>query len=227
MVIVRRDDITIQSDERAAIIGKTGCGKTYLATSLLDEAVENGSFVVVLDNKGLFGSEKINGKWKFTWKGAGLVRDFEGLYKAAQMELRKIVYRPDPSLESGDENHFFDVMNSFFWWVYQRQNTLLYIDEVASVSRSHFIPSGLAAIEKRGRELNIGLWKSTQEPVNVHNTLLSQSEHYFVFRTQIQSHRDKMAGFMGDNVRSHIPEKYHFWYYKPEEMNEAIMHDPI
>jgi ABC-type dipeptide/oligopeptide/nickel transport system ATPase component len=227
MVIVDRNDIRIENDERLGIIGKTGCGKTYLAIDFLNEAARNGCYIVVLDNKGFFGSEKINGKYRFTWKGAGLVRDFNGLYKASQMDLQKIVYRPNPELEANDPKEFGNTMDSFLWWIYRRGNTLLYIDEVASICDSYTIPNGLNAILKRGRELNVGLWYSTQEPVNVHNSLFSQSEQFIVFRTQLQSHRDKMAGYMGDDVRLIIPDKYHFWYFKPEEMDDAIMHDPI
>jgi ABC-type dipeptide/oligopeptide/nickel transport system ATPase component len=231
MLIVNRGDIKIENDERVAIIGKTGCGKTYLAQSLLDEAVSNGAYIVVLDNKGLFGSEKkiVKGveTWVFTWRGAGLVDSFEGLYKASQMGLKKIVYRPNSDLESNDKNAFDTVMNDFFWWIYRRENTLLYVDEGTSTTTPFYMPPGLTANYKRGRELGIGVWLSTQESVNVHNTAFSQADHYMVFRTQVQAHRDKMAGWMGDDVRKIIPDQYCFWYHHPESMDNAIMHDPI
>lgn len=219
--------ITIAQDQRCFTAGKTGCGKSYLAIHLLDTVAASGAHVIVLDNKGLFGSSKVNGRWVFTWEGAGLVTSIDGCYKALSMGVKKIVYRPDPALEAGNKNDFQETMNNFFWWIYQTQNIILYIDEAASICDSYYIPSGLAAIQKRGRELNIGCWSSSQEPVNVHNTLMSQADHFFVFRTQIQAHRDKLAGFMGDEVRKIIPPKYHFWYFSPENMDNAILSEPI
>lgn len=200
----------ILPNERVFIGGKTGCGKTYLAQKLL----EPFPYVVVLDNKGMF-----------NWKGAALVTDIMKLPQAAD-KFNRIVYRPPAELES-DRGLFMDTMDSFFWWIYNRENCIIYVDEATAVTDSHNILPGHNAVLKRGREKGIGNWNSSQQPVNVHNTLMSEAEHYFVFRMQLQSHRDKLAGFMGDSVRTTIPPKYHFYYFNPESMDNAEMMNPI
>jgi hypothetical protein len=80
---------------------------------------------------------------------------------------------------------------------------------------------------KMGRERNVGCWNSSQQPVNVHNTLMSEAEHYFIFELRIQAHRDKLAGFIGDEVRRAEMPKHHFWYYSPDTMRHAVLMKPI
>jgi ABC-type dipeptide/oligopeptide/nickel transport system ATPase component len=211
--------IIIKPDERVAIIGKTGSGKTELAKKLL----ELFPYTVVLDNKGTFGNDK-NTK-EFVLPGFVLVRNFDSLGEAGK-QYNKIVFRPDAELEA-HRNEFLEVMDAFYWWIYYRENCIVYTDEATAVCDSSNILPGHNACVKRGRELGIGCWNGTQQPVNVHNTLFSEAEHFFVFRTQLQSHRDKLSGFMGDNVKKKIPPKYHFWYFNPETMDEAEMYKPI
>jgi hypothetical protein len=117
-------------------------------------------------------------------------------------------------------------MDSFFWWIYNRENCILYVDEATAVCDSYSILPGHNAVMKRGREKNIGCWNSSQQPVNVSNTLLSEAEHYFIFSTRIQSHRDKLAGFIGDEIREPINQKYHYWYYSPETMENPVFMKP-
>jgi hypothetical protein len=213
----------IKPDERVFIAGKTGSGKTYLAERLLDDF----PFVVVLDNKGLFGTDRNTKEFYLARKGYGLCYSLDELPEFAK-KYKKIVYRPDPILE-GNRKEFLDEMDAFMWWIYNRENCILYVDESTAVTDSSNILPGHNAIMKRGREKNIGCWNSSQQPVNVHNTLISEAEHIFAFRTQLQGHRDKLAGFMGDIVRQQIPGqlKYHYYYFNPETMDDAVLSTPI
>lgn len=213
----------IRPDERVFIAGKTGSGKTYLAERLLDKY----PYVVVLDNKGLFGTNRNTKEFYLAKQGYGLCYSLDELPKFAS-KYNKIVYRPDPILE-GNRREFMDEMDAFYWWVYNRENCILYVDEATATSDSYNILPGHNAIMKRGREKNIGCWNSSQQPVNVHNTLISEAEHYFVFRTQLQGHRDKLSGFMGDVVRKQIDGsmKYHYYYFNPETMDDAVLMQPI
>lgn len=213
----------IRTDERVAIIGKTGSGKTKLAETLLAQFPN----VVILDNKGRVGIDKDTREFYLAKDHYIVTTELDELPAVAK-QTQHIIYRPRPELEA-DKRAFADEMNAFFWWIYNRENCILYIDEAASVCDSYNIPPGLNAVVKRGRELNIGCWASTQQPVNVHNTLFSEAEHFFIFRTQLQGHRDKMAGFVGDIVKKQIPGEltHSYFYFNPESMNDAELMQPI
>ena len=214
-------DIRVRTDERVFIAGKTGSGKTFLAEKLLSDY----PFVIVLDNKGFFGTDKDSRQFYLAAKGYGLCRSLDELPDYAR-RYNKIVYRPDPALEA-NKTAFEEEMDAFFWWIYNRENTILYVDEATAVCDSYNILSGHNAIMKRGREKNVGCWNSSQQPVNVHNTLLSEAEHYFIFETRLQSHRDKLAGFIGEEVQNPIGKKHHFYYFSPDNMERAILMKPI
>lgn len=209
-------DITIKhggrDSERVFLAGMTGTGKTYCAQSMLDKV----TFWVTLDNKG-----------RFHFPGAGLVRDFEKLYKASKTHNR-IVFRPPAELESNKEE-FKQTMDAFFWWIYQRENCICYVDEATAVCDSYNILPGHNALMKRGRELNIGCWNASQQPVNCHNTLISEADHILTFFLNLEGHRKKVAGIMGDDVLEFNPKKstYQFWYINQSTMERPILHEAL
>lgn len=215
-------NIEIERDERLFFTGKTGSGKTeailYLASHYPD--------VVVLDNKGLFGTDRRTREFWVAKHGYGLCTDLDDIHVVAE-DYRKIIFRPPVELES-NQNDFRECMDAFFWWIYQRENTICIVDEATAVCTSSFILPGHNALMKRGRELNIGCWNASQQPVNCHNTLISEADHYFMFQVALQSHRDKMAGFTGEIVRNKFPRgyEYHSYYYN-HTIDDPVLIKPL
>lgn len=216
-------EINIRPDERVCIIGKTGSGKTYLAERLLRPF----PYVIVLDNKGFFGTDKQSKQFALSAQGYGLCRELDQLPELAR-QYNKIVYRPDARRIPPGSRAFDEEMNAFFFWVFDRENCILYVDEASSVCDSYNILPGHNLIMKQGREKNIGCWNSTQQPVNVHNTLISEAEHYFIFQTRLKAHRDKVAGFVGDEIMKYerIPKRY-FFYFNADDMDNPVLMKPI
>jgi hypothetical protein len=217
MDIIRLSDyITIQhggrDSDRIFFGGMTGSGKTYAAQLALDQV----TYWVALDNKG-----------RFHFPGAALVTDFDKLYRASKTHNR-IVYRPPAELAEGS-TEFIQTMDAFYWWIYRRENCVCYTDEVTAVSNSFNILPGHNALMKRGRELNIGCWNASQQPVNCHNTLISEAEHIFCFFLNLEGHRKKIAGIMGDDVLEYNPRKdtHQFWYINQSKMEVPILHDAL
>lgn len=217
-------DIRIATGDNGVVIGKKGSGKTeFIKNKILDQF----DYWVVLDNKGEFGNVKMpDGTRKFYMPGVALVRDLDYLHEASQ-KYDKIVYRPDVSLEAR-RSEFLEEMDSFYWWNYERRTPLVYTDEATAVCDSSNILPGHNALMKRGRELGISCFNGTQQPVNVHNTLFSESDHFIVFKVLLKSHRTKLADFMGEGVlMAHTIPKYHFFYYHESEMDSCELMKPI
>lgn len=161
--------------ERCLITGQTGSGKTKLAQLMCGFR----PFVVVLDSKG-----------KIDWPGYALVRTFRELQA---LRVPRIIYRPTYA-ESADEL----IVDAFFEWIYRRGFTTLYVDELDAVTDGvNTFPHHYGACVKRGRELGVEVWASTQRPTRIPQIALSESEHVYVFPLKLPQDRQRMADVAG------------------------------
>ena len=154
-------------------MGTTGCGKTTLAEYLCSRF----KYVVVWDAKGTI-----------NWNGYKLIQSFPELLKEFRSgSAERIIYRPSVR-EVRDE----DIWDQFFWSIYERKNTCLYVDEVYSVVRGNTIPDGYHAILTRGRERGITAINSTQRPIRIPQEVLSEVENLYVFRLRLRQDIEKL-----------------------------------
>ena len=164
--------------DRAVFVGQTGSGKTTLARYLS----LGREYVLAIDPKGLL-----------EWPGYRLVRRAADLPKLAPKEVKRIVYRPDPA-ELVDP----EAINNVLGWIYARRNTTLYVDEVYGILPGGTnIPSNLVACVTRGREHRVEVWSACQRPARIPLMLLSEAEHYYVFRLTMEEDRKRVEGLTG------------------------------
>lgn len=180
-------------DQRAVFVGKTGCGKTTLAERVCGQ-FDN---VVVLDSKG-----------ELTWKGYIICKSLAEVFRAGNEKIGKIIWQPNPH----EQNE--DTYNIYFKWIYDRRHTISYVDEVFAICKnSQNIPFWFRAILTRGRSRGIGSFNATQAPVFVPHFILSQSEHYYVFRTKLRGDRDKIEQITGIPYHMQNDLLNHEFYY--------------
>lgn len=201
-------DINIRHDEHIFIAGQTGTGKTTLAKALLRAR----KFVVVLDPKNTFRDAAFGGT---------IVRRLKDLPNCPNPH---IIYRP--SVRNGERTK--ENLDAFFWWIYDRRNTTVYVDEAALISKDGNMPDGYLACLVEGRELGISVISASQRPKNIHNSIISESSHYFIFRLNLKTDREKVGDIIGDDViKFYKPRKYFFWYFAPADMEEPTLCTPI
>ncbi len=196
--------IVIHPYERVTLIGKTGCGKTTLG-KIYAGGFEN---VAVLDTKGTF-----------TWGNVPIIKTFDKLRKTMSDNYGKFIYRPIDSELNGD------FMDAFFEFIYKRRNTVGYVDELAQVAEligGDGISTNWQNIMQRGRELNVGIFNSTQRPKSIPLMALSEAEHTFCFRLRLDGDRDRVSEFMGDDVKR-IRLKDHGFLYMHESMESPVL----
>jgi hypothetical protein len=98
---------------------------------------------------------------------------------------------------------------------YKAGNMVLYVDELYSICPPNQKPLNvLWSMYTRGRELGIGVWSSSQRPAWIPLFALSEAEHFFNFRLQIDEDRKRMAAFMGMEVLKVITDEHGFYYSK-------------
>ena len=171
------EKIGIGRNDRAVLIGATGCGKTTLARLLVEDP--NKRYSVVYDAKI---SDAI-GEWSEGGRQV-IYHDFGQLQEA---EEPRLIYRP-PYTEERDPQ----AQDRFFEWVYFRYRTRLYIDEAYSILGGSRPSFHLQACITRGRERGISTVIATQRPHNIPLIFLTESEHSYVFRLQGLSDRQRV-----------------------------------
>src|SRR5260221_700064 len=138
--------------DRVFLVGQTGSGKTTLAECML----KFREFVVVYDTKG-----------RINWTDYKLVRSLKACIDCNAAEDKKIIYRPPLQERDMETELGLQVTNSFFKWIFDRENTTLYVDELAQVANRNYSPLYYRACMQQGRERCIEVWIGTIRTVDI------------------------------------------------------------
>lgn len=197
--------VKINTDEHVFIGGMTGCGKSFLAECYL----AGYDYVVKLDTKHEADERRMKGQP--IWRGLTENKDFtviERLSEIDDVETKKIIYQPH--FEEMTE----DFYNAFLKWSFERTNTIVWIDELMSISSAFKYPLYLKAIATMGRSKNVSLWALTQRPTDIPSIITANATHFFCFDLALMTDRKKMAEITGHPELLQRPGKYQFWYYR-------------
>ena len=192
--------IKLGGNDRGVLIGKTGCGKTTLAKFLVEDHIK--PFSVTWNPKG---SDNV-----FAWKHKH-VSTLSELYDAGEDEkYPRIIYTPHPLIAEDEKNQ-----EEFFYWIYERKYTRVYIDEATAIAYSaNKVPRFLLAILNRGRERGISTLTATQRPSGVPMNILSESENYYVFKTLLPQDKQRVELITGISVEDQNDlNDYEFYYF--------------
>lgn len=208
----------IPTNARVFIAGKTGTGKSYLAENYLAKY----EYVVKLDTKGEAHERRQAGE--NLWRGLKEGKDFkviEHLTDLPYVDTKKIIYVP-----SMDEMTW-DTYDEFFKYIYLRENTILWIDELMSITNSPLkVQPWLRGLYTRGRSKNIGVWALTQRPSGIPGDTMANSEVFISFDLRLPADREKLAKMTGCpeflTEPSSAAHPYAFWYYQ-DDWNEPIL----
>lgn len=192
--------IVVKRNERAFFVGSTGSGKTTLAKSLL----WNRPYVVVLDPKRKF---TLPENWPKEYVILSTLSEAE-----AVDDDRTIIYRPS-------QDELLESCNDFFQWMFEREDTLLYVDEVYAVTPTR-IRTGYwhGRCIQEGRERGIGIWHATQRPAAIPLNILTESEHIFTFRLANPADRKRMGDFADVKLQEPVRrgDKNGFYYFNAD-----------
>ena len=196
----------IQPSEHVIICGQTGTGKSVVAEVYL----AGMDRVIKLDTKGEYYERQKKGLVQ--WRGLREGVDYEVIFTLADLDkvtLPKCIYVPP--YEELEESYYNAVMK----YVYERENTILWIDELMEVAPSpHRYPPYLKALYTRGRSKEAAVWACTQRPTDIPTICISQSTHYFIFAMQLHTDREKIAKGTGRPEFYEQPRGHEFWYWK-------------
>lgn len=196
---------TIKSNEQVFIVGMTGSGKSYFAETYL-RGYDN---VIKLDTKREYEERQLAGE--SAWRGLVEGKDFEVVEHLEDLQyctLPKIIYAPVFE-ELSDEYY-----EEFFRFCFERQNTIVWVDELMSITTSQKLPNQLKRITTQGRSKNVGLWCCTQRPANVPQIIPANSTHVIAYTTRLLVDKKRLVDITGCPEFMEDLRKYEFWYYK-------------
>lgn len=195
----------IEPSAHVMVAGATGTGKSFLA----EQYLKGYTNVIKLDTK-LETYERWDANLS-PWQGLEENKDFvvcDTLQDCMKAETNKIIFAPD--FEEQNEETY----NDFFDWIFERKNTILWIDELMSIGTVHKYPRGLHRLMIMGRSKGVGVWSCTQRPSGIPTIVPSNSKYFFVFNLYNPDDRKKMVSTTGFPELMELPKGHNFWYCK-------------
>lgn len=176
---------------RTLIVGRTQSGKSTLVQRL----VVGYSSLVVIDHKR-----------QFELPRAVVVDGLEAFRQTWPQRARRVIYRPDPAAVRGAD------VELVIRRVLARGRTALVIDEAMELCTSGWILPAYKAAITQGAALLVPVYSVTQRPIGVHNVLLTEAEHVFVFDLAGEGDRAKLGAFYGAELveRPAVPYAFAF-----------------
>lgn len=178
------------NQQRVAVIGRTGSGKTQFGAWLLSHAPFDRQPYVVIDYKG---DELLGAIDRIREIGLKEVPKHPGLY----------TIRPLPSEEIDVEN--------WLWKIWQKEKIGLYVDE------GYALPDkgAFQAVLTQGRSKRIPVICLTQRPTWVSRFVFSEADFYAVFH--LNDHRDRLTvqAFTPKermDLRNRLADYNSYWY---------------
>ena len=176
--------------QRVAVIGRTGSGKTRFGIWLLSHAAFDKQPFVVVDYKG---DDLIGGIDRMREIGPKEVPKHPGLY----------VIRPLPNMGEEVEN--------WLWKIWQRENIGLYVDEGYALPNK----GAFQAILTQGRSKHLPVICLTQRPSWLSRFVFSEADFYAIFH--LNDRRDKLTvqAFTPKermDLKNRLPDYHSYWY---------------
>lgn len=189
--------LQIGRNDRAMLVGMTGCGKTTLARYLIED--RNKRYSVVYDPKA---SEAIS-KWTNTQK------QYTSFSQLETAQEERIIYTPN-YIEEQDAA----IQDDFFRWIYWRYYTRVYIDEAYALIGGTRPSRHLLACLSRGRERGISTVTSVQRPRNFPIVLMSEAEHSYIFQLRTPEDRERIEEYTTLSIDSQMDLRpFEFYYF--------------
>lgn len=183
------------------IIGKRGCGKSYLANKLL----ESEPRFLVYDTM----SEYENG----IVFDAEAYDEFLEFFRNVYRSRFRLVYRPlKPDAE----------IDRICELVFCLGNLCFLVEEIDCYCSSNQISDNFAAIIQRGRHKSIALIGVTQRPYGINRLLTAMAKEVYVFNTNEPRDREYLRTLLGQEIEQKLDALKEYEYIHWQDGKEGL-----
>lgn len=175
------------------IIGKRGCGKSYLARKLIGHEPR----LLIFDTM----SEYLDGVVFETEE----LQQFKAFWKHVYRRPFRLIYRPLVPEKEIDE---------IAELVFLLGNMTFVVEEVDCYCTPYQISDAFAHIIQRGRHKNITLIAITQRPYGIHRLLTSQAKELYIFSTSEPRDREYLKSLLGQEIEAKLDALQPYQYVK-------------
>lgn len=189
---MKLSELIPKRDQRAAIVGQTGTGKTFLAKHIINQISDRK--ILIIDSKRTFkidGFKIINYPNKFNPKRD----DF-------------VVYRPHEKLLN-DLNAYDEIYNK----AYMTGDILVYTDDLVGILHSQRYPHALQVCYQMGREKNVSMIASFQAPVFLPRFVMTECQKFFAFKLLKKADIQRVQEVLPEYDPKNLTSLHHFAFY--------------
>lgn len=194
----------IQPKERVLIVGRTQSGKSTLAR-VLSYGYRN---LLVIDSK----HDEVVPRAIDVYTA----RDFRAIYP---QRSTRAVLRVDP-------NNLDDVDEVIGRAMHYGSCRIVVHEAVDFATATRILPQ-LRRAAKVGASRNVGLTVCSQRPKGLHNDLIAETEHVFIFDLQLPGDREKVAGIAGEGALERVTAPFAFLYFGPGTRGDVVRCPPL
>ncbi|MEM3423568.1 MAG: DUF87 domain-containing protein [Nitrososphaeria archaeon] len=186
-------------DEHIVIFGQSGTGKTTLAKYLIKQIAKQ--------------------KPVWIWDYNAEYELFQKVKGTNNLYYGNLTYLP----QEGTEEEF----SQFCQTAYDQNNLTVVIEEVQEYANKFYMPPELAKIVRTGRRRGVTYIAISQRPAEVHNAIISNSHHRFIFRLDLPPDIIYLKRWVmvDENTIKTLPN--HFFYYYSPKYQVSKIYNPI
>jgi len=177
-------------DEHVIIFGQSGTGKSTFAEYLLKNYLRDKPF------------------WLWDYSDEHKIEGVPSVYGVENLKYKSAVYK----LVEGSDDEF----EAFCVKAMTFTNLTVVIEEVQEYASKFGLPASLARLVRTGRRRGIAYISISQRPAEIHNAIVSNSHHRFIFRLDLPTDIEYLEKWIRcpKEVIQRLPN-YHFYYYSP------------
>lgn len=197
----------LRPDERWAIVGKSGTGKSVFARWIDYQYFKANWPVVIIDPKRRYVDAALGDEFSMDPAKSTIARPWKNTEGIFNPEAKVQVYLPTfPALKD-------PILDKLLFSLLDRGGVVCHIEDITQVANESASPTGLQALLTDGRAAEVVMLILAQRPVGIPRNMIDQAENFVFFRMPDIDDRTRASKILGDKrVEQVILPKRYFWY---------------